>query len=503
MNKILSSVLIGTIISSISLSAATAVVGEDVPTADRLSKLYINPDYVDYSGTAALGGENLNSYEHNVSVDFATGVPKEIELVWSSFVNLTSGSKFTLRANNATFALAQEAIICTNAAILDAGLGKVGTMVSVGDTDGSTTMNNMSFRIDDNLLAASLVRDSNVTFMAGSACATGTPLSIISSADACTAISVEIPQAIDDSSQAFTDYTAPAIQVAQTKRLVTVACDVPVCTIDTNEENKVFSDAVLATGINNPMVAAATDSRASEYCPGCEETATGPCTTTITVKNMSDEFNLTALTVTPVFANSANSDVAITLAADGTHSDSNDTGVMGSAITINDINVSNAGGEHNITITYTPTGTSVITEGDVTGGLVFTASNGKVLSSDREAKGASLATFATGGETQFTVPYMNSSYKSMVKVTSLSDSEATISAIVTDQDGTVSPSIDLGTIAAGATGFYFSTQGALKDGADAAGLKNAWSVVFSISAEATVVATMAGPDGGDRAISVF
>ena len=47
-------------------------------------------------------------------------------------------------------------------------------------------------------------------------------------------------------------------------------------------------------------------------------------------------------------------------------------------------------------------------------------------------------------------------------------------------------------------------KGVLKDGADAtAALKGAWSVVFSINAPVTAVATMVGPDGGDRAISVF
>ena len=111
MNKILSSVLISAIASTVTLSAATAVVGEDVPTADRLSHLYINPAATTYDASAVLDGENLGTYEHNVSVDFATGMAQPVQIVWQSFVNLTSGSKFTLRATGGDFALAREAVI--------------------------------------------------------------------------------------------------------------------------------------------------------------------------------------------------------------------------------------------------------------------------------------------------------------------------------------------------------------------------------------------------------
>jgi hypothetical protein len=514
MNKILSSVLISAIASTVTLSAATAVVGEDVPSADRLSKLYINPTATaaNLNGSALLDGANLSSYEHNVSVDFATGMAKPVELVWNSFVNLTSGSKFTLRAVNADFALSQEAVLCTWDGTAQQ---KIGAMVSVGNTDGSTKMNNMSFRIDDDAagtLTDAFKRDNNVTFIAGNTCASTTPLSLISTAAACTDISVEIPQAIDDSSQAFTDYTAPAIKVAKTKRLVSVACSVPVCTIDASQESKVFTTTPTATGINNAITPVAGSLRADTYCPECDQSTQASCTTVITVKNTSTDFNITELSVTPVFTNGGNPNMAFTVDANydgsavatvGAGVETNTSAALNTLATLKDLNITD-GSDHNITITYTPAANSVIEEGSVTGELIFKSNSGQVLMTDREARNLDLAVFSTAGKTEFTVPYMNTSYKSMVKVTSLSNEVATISAVITDQDGVSTPSIDLGTIAPHATAFYFSTQGALKTGADAtAGLKNAWSVVFTINAEATVVATMTGPDGGDRAISVF
>jgi len=497
MNKILSSVLIGAIASSVSIYAATAVVGEDVPAADRLSSLFINEKAGTSYNTGKLTTENKSSSDQNISIDLV-GVGKPVKLVWKPFVNLTTDSKFTLRVLNGDFILARDVVLCNDG-------NKVGTMVSVGNTDGKTIMNNMSFQMDADLNASEAAKDSNITFSAGRTCASDTLLQITSSKPACSTISVEIPQAIDNSSQAFTDYTSPAIKVGETKRLVTITCAVPICSIDVNAANKKFTTTAIPTGINRALTSeenltSLLTASSFENCLECDEKAGGKagggsdCITYITIKNRSEEFNITSGTVTTKFTNGLNADMIV---------DSNGSSARIGTLLNLDINVTAAtGGVANIKtfkVKYTTSGAE-IKEGDVTGDIKLMSGTNTLTTSRDTAK---LATFKHAGETKFTVPYMNTSYKSMVKITTLSDSDATLSAVITDQNGKSTGSIDLGHIAPKATMFLFSTSGPLKEAADAAGLKNAWSVVFTTSAEATVVATMKSPDKGDRAIQVF
>ncbi len=494
MNKILTGVLISAVASTVTLLAADAVIGQDVPTEQRLSHLYINQDTTTYNTNKALtGGENKDSYDYNVSIDLP-GVGQPVKLVWKPFVNLTKDSKFTLRAVNGDFVLARDVVLCS-------GSKKVGTMVSTGRTDGSTIMNDMSFQIDDvsdASFAADIAKDNNLTFSAASTCKKDALLQITSSKGACTTLGIEIPQAIDNSSQAFKDYTAPAITIGKTQHLVKVACDTPVCTIDTTAESKVFTDTPAAVGINLSKTQPVGSRNATKLCPGCDETVTSTCVTTIHVENNAS-FDITSLEVTPTMA--VNAGMTVDVVFDTNNTETNKP--MNSLITLTDINITKDDAK-DITITYHPKENSVIEPGDVTGAIVLKSGN-KALSLERDvtANNDKLATFATAGATVFTVPYMNSHYKSFVKITSLAPSDATLSAVITDQDGKSTPSIDLGTIAPNATKFLFSTFGPLKDAADAAGLKNAWSVVFTMSGEATVVATMEGPNGGDRAIPVF
>ena len=492
MNKILTGILISAVTSTVILSAAT-VTGEDVPTAERLSHLYINNDTTQYNVKHDLAETNSESFDYNVSIDLP-GVGQPVKLVWTPFVNLTKDSKFTLRAVNGDFVLARDVVLCS-------GSKKVGTMVSTGTTDGTTIMNNMSFQIDDVSDASfknDIKRDNNLTFSAAASCDATALLQLTSSAGACTNLSIEIPQAIDNSSQAFKDYTAPAIKVGKTQHLVKVACDTPVCTIDTTAGSKVFTDTPATVGINLAKTQPVGSRHATKLCEGCDETVTSTCVTTIHVENNAT-FDITSLEVTPTMAVNDGMTVDVVFDSNTTETDK----AMNALITLTDINISQ-NKESDITITYHPKENSVIEAGDVTSAVTLKAGTTALsLERDTNAHNDKLATFGTAGATVFTVPYMNSKHKTLVKITSLSNSDATLSAVITDQAGKSSPSIDLGTIAPNATKFLFSTFGPLKDGADAAGLKNAWSVVFTISGEATVVATMEGPNGGDIAISVF
>ena len=494
MNKILTGILISAVASTVTLSAADAVVGQDVPTANRLSHLYIDETTATYNTNKALtGGENKEAYDYNVSIDLP-GVGQAVQLVWQPYVNLTKDSKFTLRAVNGDFVLARDVVLCS-------GGTKVGTMVSTGDsTPGGNTMNNMSFQIDDvsALPAADVSKDNNLTFSAAASCQAGKLLQITSSKGACTTLGIEIPQAIDNSSQAFKDYTAPAINIGKTQHLVKVACDTPVCTIDTTAGSKVFTDTPATVGINLRKTQPVGSRAANKLCEGCDETVTTTCVTTIHVENNAS-FDITSLDVTPTMANNAGMKVDVEFDTNTTETDK----AMNQLITLSDINITKDDAK-DITITYHPKENSVIEPGDVTSAITLKSGTTALsLERDTNAHNDKLATFTTAGATVFTVPYMNSVHKTLVKITSLAPADATLSAVITDQDGKSSPSVDLGTIAPNATKFLFSTFGPLKDAADAAGLKNAWSVVFTFAGEATVVATMEGPNGGDRAISVF
>jgi len=503
MNKVFSKVAVATLMSAV---VATAV------QAGTPSKLFINhgASYNDSNTTTAstgagdtagpIGGHNIDgNASQAISIDIA-GQGTIVPLVFTPFVNLTSGSKFTLEAVNAEFVLAREASLCSGRTV-------VGKLVSVGPSTATPTetMNNMSFRIVDSTDAAfktaHFAKDGNYTFAAANNCydAAGQPgLSITSTGDACQAVSVQIPTAIDDSSQSFEDYTTPAIVVGETKRFVSISCDVPVCSIDINDDMKSFTTTATPSGINaDTRASASTDLSAirnsRDYaCTDCGDSAT-TCITTIFVRNEAGaDFNVTKLSFTPTFTDNGNA--GMTYVIDGNTSGSLN-GTFGTLMTLTDFNLS-ANTEKNITVTYTPTVGSVIAEGSVDATIVLGATKGatKDLALTVSPKFNSIATFTVAGQTAFTVPYMNSNNHGFVKITTLSDKGAKLSVTITDQNGKQATK-DLADLTANGTVYLFSDSGDLKDAADAAGLANAWTVDFSTTAAATVVSYMPTGDG--------
>jgi hypothetical protein len=373
-------------------------------------------------------------------------------------------------------------------------------------------MNNMSFRIidsdDDAFKKNNFAKDGNYTFAAGNTCHDGTnptpPLSLTSNGDACQVVSVRIPTAIDDSSQAFEDYTTNAVTAGTTKRFVSISCTVPVCSIDINDDMKSFTTTSTPSGINGATRSSvATDlsalRNASTYCDGCGSSATS-CVTTISVKNAAgSDFNITKLSFTPTFTAGANA--GMTYVVDGNTSGPIN-GTLGSAIVLTDFNLS-ANTEKNVTVTYTPTSGSAIAEGNVSATLVLGATKGstKDLALTATPKFNAIATFQVAGQTEFTVPYMNSNNHGFVKITTLSNKGAKLSVTLTDQNGKQA-SKDLTDLKANETVYLFSDSGDLKDLADANGLKNAWTVDFKTTAAATVVSYMPTKDG-ERTILAY
>ena len=473
MNKKISKVVAIALLSTASLSAATPSV---------LTFVKGQGNYNDLNGTQ-LTGTLDSTLDNNISVDGAN-VGTKAYLVFKPKVNLTSGSKFHVLATNAAFIAAEEVSLCD-------GNTSIGKMVSQGII-GTGTMNKMRIRIndaDDAFSNAHFAKDGNYTFSIANTCAGQEPLSLIGEGAACSAIKIAVVEPVDDSGLTFEDYSTPEATFGQTKRLVSIACDVPVCNIDVNAESKLFTTAAQAAGINQSPVVSSGSLNADSYCPECAEAQIASCTTTITIKNMSADFNVTTATFTPVFTDNKNAGMAL----DGNGSSS----TIGTKIVASGFTVGSTGAatEQNITITYNPKKETAIAEGLVTGKIVLTSSNAKTLNTVR--KEDTLAKFQFAGSTKFIVPYMNSSYKTFVKITTMSDSGAKLSAVITDQNGK-SKDVTLADIGANGTVYLFSNKGPLFDAAKAAGLANAWTVTFDTSAEASVVSYMTTATGERR-----
>ena len=174
------------------------------------------------------------------------------------------------------------------------------------------------------------------------------------------------------------------------------------------------------------------------------------------------------------------------------------TSTIGAKVVTNGLTIGKSTGaveEDMILIKYNPKKETAIAEGLVTGKIVLKSSNGKTLNTVR--KEDTLAKFQFAGSTKFIVPYMNSSYKTFVKITTMSASGAKLSAVITDQNGK-STDVTLADIGAKGTVYLFSNKGPLFDAAKAAGLANAWTVTFDTSAEASVVSYMTTATGERR-----
>jgi hypothetical protein len=477
MNKIskIAAIALLSTLSAVTVQAAGAVT-PSVLTFSTTSGNYNQLDDVNLTGPLS------NKLENNVSIDGAK-IGNNAYLVFKPKVNLTSGSKFHLLATNSAFLTADEVSLCD-------GNTSIGKMVSQGDI-GTGTMNKMRFRIndaDDTFSNAHFGKDGQFTFSAANTCDGQPPLQLTGTGLACQPISVAIVEPVDDSGLPFNDYTTPAAAYGQTKRLVSIACDVPVCNIDVNAGSKLFTTTAAPGGINNSPTVSSGSLTANTYCPECAEAAIASCTTTISVRNMSKDFNVTSATFTPVFTDNKNAGMKL----DGNGSVTNIGAKIVKVLTTG--TSIGATSEQKISITYNPTKSSVIAAGLVTGKITL-KSGASTLNTTRTED--TLAKFQAAGTTKFIVPYMNSSYKTFVKITTMSDKGAKLSAVITDQNGKTAD-VTLADIGANGTVYLFSTKGPLFDAAKAAGLASAWTVQFDTTAAASVVSYMTTANGERR-----
>ena len=489
MNNIISKVVASVLLTGIAISGVSA---KSILTVD--------------------GNKSISSQDAGVNQDFSIdiiGAGNEANLTFIPNINAAPGSGFTLQFENAGYVETSSIFLCTYADGNETNTTQanltavVGNMFSKGTVvNGVMTAPKFQFKNDAN---ETLIEVGSHIFFRTDAECTELP-KVIGVGASCLTVSAKVVDGITTQSTPFPDYDTAVRTLGETKRMIRIACLTPTCQIDASADMKQFTTSASAAGINGDIsggTAVTLDAKLVD-CPECDQTQN--CVTTIEIENNSTTHNLESMKFALNFMNTSGvvDNTALKLKDVEIKLDSNKTvdyTINGSTVTLNNLGIDATGGTPDkITITYTPNNTDVIPEGTVQGRIfdLDTNTSADVIYDKTQA----LATFAVAGLTTFTVPYMNTNYKTFVKITTKSsDAPAKLSAVITDQNGkTVEVTLD--DIAANATVYLFSTFGPLFDAAKAAGLSNAWTVDFTTSAAAVVDSYMTTPNG-ERRVAVY
>jgi len=330
----------------------------------------------------------------------------------------------------------------------------------------------------------------------------------------CLPVTAQVIDGVTTQSTAFADYDTEPRALGETKKMITIACSTPICLIDATEDLKKFTNTVKTSGINGNIATAVNTSGQTNRtndtgliadCPTCGEVT--DCVTYIQIANASAtaiqgiKFALDFYDDKNVKNNAALKLKSTLIELDGNMT--TDYVIDGSTVALTGLDLNSTDGTTIIKVTYSPTETDVLAVGTVQARIFDLDTNTTTPGIDviyDETK--MFASFEVSGLTKFTVPYMNTSAKTFVKITTKSsDAPAQLSAVITDQNGkTVEVTLD--DIAPNATVYLFSTFGPLFDAAKAAGLSNAWTVDFTTSAAAVVDSYMTTPNG-ERRVEVY
>jgi hypothetical protein len=499
------------IISKIAASALLATVA--ISGVSAKSTLTMSQDI-----NVSLAESNAST-QNDFAIDIKGSVVTDINLTFVPNINATPGSGFTLKFENGGYVEVPSIFLCVdsdaNKSNGASGLTVVGNMFSKGTVvDGIMTAPRFQFKNDAN--ETLIQNQSYVLFRTDSACSKEPE--ILGLNGACQTVTAQVVDGITTQSTAFPDYDTNKRKLGTTKRMIRISCETPVCKIDASKDMKQFTTNPVVAGINGGVVgvsdvginATLTD------CPECDQTSA--CLTTIEIENNSTvalqqmKFALNFMNKKGENANTnlKLKDVKITVVKSGV--DQNKTvgyTIDGSTVTLTGLDAIVAtGGQSGVTndnsapthiaIEYTPTGTDAIIEGKVSGRIYDLDTNISKAGIDViYDKTQDFASFEVAGLTVFTVPYMNTNYKTFVKITTKSETPAKLSAVITDQDGKTAD-VALADIDAKGTVYLFSNKGPLFDAAKAAGLKNAWTVDFTTSAAAVVDAYMTTATGERR-----
>jgi hypothetical protein len=485
MNKF-SKVTIGLLMGSLAISALNAE-----------SKLVF--DGVDANTTAS----------YMVASDIKSSKAENVNLTFKPKVNGTKGSTFELQFKNGGYEDIPKILMCSQG-------HPVGLMYSQGDdySDTDHIMPNPRFQFNSDVNESLIIAESNITFHQGDDnCSTPNP-AIVSNAGACSTITAVVDEAKTTTGLEFKDYKTNIITIGKTKKMVQIACETPVCTIDATQESKLFTTAITPSGINQSLnTQTAANRNASDFtnCPTCEEAGAAPCTVTITVNNISPETNLTSFTLNTKFKDEDGKDASITLANTMVN------GVAythGSSSTINFTAPVSPGNEQNITISYIPNKTAVLNAGALTGSITAMGTTTQANDvTEKKFEDDKITTFQVAGKTKFTVPYMNAALSGMVRISAPhNNGETPVSAVITDVKGKTC-SVNLTAIPANGAIMVFPKTKAGRTGSDYQNLievgectnleSKEFSVVFTTSTSVDVVSYMTMSNGSQRYVDVY
>jgi len=293
--------------------------------------------------------------------------------------------------------------------------------------------------------------------------------------------------------------SVPSNVIVKYKEELQVSCSTPQCTINSGSVD--FTTEALSSGINKRLDNSDIAPRITAgdykcYTSGCEEATYGPCTTVISIKNNTDH-NITAFNFTPSFDGVAPEGMTYLYDIN----ESNVSGTFGTPIVVTGLDL-NDSMETNITVTFIPDGTHTINPGTVSAVI-----NG-IKDEDSKLGDATLSTevakFVDSVPSDFTVTYMNPTFKTFAMITAKADTK--LSATITDTTGKTAEA-DLGTLEAGKTTFVWADNSdhpdaPLTEAAKAKGLNNGWSVTFHVTAAVDVAAYMEA-NGGQRTLTIL
>ena len=436
---------------------------------------------------------------------------KSANLTFVPKVNAAPGSGFTLNFENGGYKEVASIFLCarsdgnTSKIATDNNMSVVGNMFSQG-TIVNHVMKNPKFQFKNNAEEKLIAAGTHIYFRTDDTCKK-VP-TIVGLGSSCQTLSAQVVDGVTTQGTAYPDYNTKEMVLGKTIKAIKIACRAPVCSIDATKEMKVFtSNSTTPTGINgniqdNPLGTAGK----INSCPDCSDSIN--CVTTIDVNNSSSH-TIESLKFVANLYNSKgeviNSSLKLKSAEIKVEDNKTvaDYTIDGSVVTLKNVNLSSNSLSH-IKVTLIPNETDVLPAGTLKAriyDLDTNQSTSKIDVTYDEVK--SLATLQVSGLTTFTVPYMNTNYRTFVKITTKStDAAAKLSAVITDQNGK-STEVELNDIPAKGTVYLFSDHGPLYDAAQAAGLANAWTVKFTTSAAAIVDSYMKSPNGGDRRVEAF
>ena len=478
MNKFLSKFVAIALLSGVSITAANAA-------NEAIWKGTTN--------SAIIQGGELVGADVNLSVtlnaDMNPGTTFDVVIIDGSISN--SGTFFLCNENAVVGKYVNT--VATNPA------GRVTTVGLEFSTDANTTLTQ----------AGAILHLVDGTNAGGDCNVSVNTINIIPDQGKCVAVRSENGRNNNDTRDIGEINSPISLHVVQYRADVMVSCQVPTCTI--HSDGLQFTAASTASGVNRRTVLTQTaDRNASangDYSDcysttGCVPTATyAPCTTIISIQNNMTDSNITGFTLNTAFSATLPSDMVITYNSPSGN-DKNIT--VGSALVLDDLNIS-SGEEENISISFVPNGAGTIVEGLMSANLsnlVDANRTTEVAGAVIDTKG--IANFGGGVTTDFTVTYMNPSFKSFAMITSATGCKLT--ATITDSKGKTA-NAPFSDIAAGNTVFVWADKAGhatspLQVAADAAGLNNAWTVTFHVTAAVDVAAYMEA-NGGQRTLTVL